>query len=132
MIDMSKTYKTRGGFPVRILCTDYRNSRGDTVIGIVRNPDGSQLLFTWRSNGSYLAGESDSNFDLVEASSYADWPIDAPIWVRDFCDWYPRHFAGVDDGGNPLSWMNGQTSFTNRDRETIAWKEARLASEFTP
>ncbi len=127
-IDMTKPYKTRDGRPVRLLCTD-NTSLVYPVVGVV--DDVPQM---WTAGGRFFS-ERESEFDLVEVSPYADWPIDAPIWVRDYsdCQWLPRHFAGVDDRGTPLAWDSGCTSFSNEPGDApIPWAHARLASEFTP
>lgn len=58
-----------------------------------------------------------------------DWasvPIDTPILIRDsdFEKWEKRHFAGVNEAGNVLAWLDGRTSFTSLSRN--AWKQAKL------
>lgn len=36
--------------------------------------------------------------------------IDTPVWVK-FCgEWFPKHFAGYSENGEPMYWLNGLTS----------------------
>ncbi|NCA72846.1 MAG: hypothetical protein EOM91_22890 [Sphingobacteriia bacterium] len=130
MIDMSKTYRTFDGRPVRILCTDRECEQ--PIVGLAKTPRG-EILMTWWPEGKFLAGGT-SAVDLVEVSPYEDWPIDAPVWVRDGdgTRWFPRHFAGIDEDGRGLTWKYGGTSFSCHDEPSIPWAQLRLASEFTP
>ncbi len=59
MISMDKTYKTRNGKPVRLLCTDAGGSY--PVIGLVNGE-----VYTWASDGSYYASIGDHRHDLIE------------------------------------------------------------------
>ena len=38
--------------------------------------------------------------------------IDAPVWVRIYDNWEPRHFAGWVDDGRMKYWSTGMTSHT--------------------
>jgi hypothetical protein len=129
MIDMNKKYRARGGCPARILCDD--NQGEYPIVGIV---DGSP--YSWTTDGRFSANQRGENpLDLVEIPPYADWPIDAPIWVRDGNElrWRARHFAGTSKDGRPMAWGNGCTSFSaDGEFNPITWKYAKLASEFTP
>ena len=134
-VSMNKTYRTRDGRNVRILCTDAKSER--PVIGLVRDSlNNDKYVETWDEVGAYLCGELESRLDLVEVSPYEDWPIDAPVWVIVDSDgrsiWYPRHFAGVNKRGKPMTSTDGRTSFSSKFGKKTTWAEARLASEFTP
>lgn len=63
MIDIRKTYKTRGGRPVEIVTTSARNSPKRPVIGYV----GDDVDFTfWSHEGVYDVYGGSSYLDLVE------------------------------------------------------------------
>ena len=38
--------------------------------------------------------------------------IDCMKLIKKKYPWIPRYFAGVDETGQPLAWVNGRTSFT--------------------
>lgn len=47
-----------------------------------------------------------------------DWskvPIDTPVLVRYGNRWLKRHFAGVDDNGQPTAWNLGVTSWSEEN-----------------
>lgn len=47
-----------------------------------------------------------------------DWskvPIDTPVLVRYGNRWLRRHFAGVDDNGQPTAWNLGVTSWSEEN-----------------
>lgn len=129
MIQMCKQYRTRDGRKVRILCVDRKAAiNQEPVIGLIDHGKYEELT-TWNEHGEY--SPTVRQLGLVEISTYEDWPIDAPVWVRDNDEssWEPRHFAGVSDG-LPAAWMSGATSFSAFGK--VKWKQARLAAEFTP
>ena len=66
---------------------------------------------------------------IEEVSPYADWPMDAKIRVWNFSadEKEARHFAGVNDDGLPLAWVNGCTSHTTGI--TAVWSHAELAED---
>jgi hypothetical protein len=85
MIEMGKRYWTRNGRDVRILCTDARG--GFPVIGLLSetcNPE-SDYPESWTKDGLYTKSGERSIFDLMETSPYENWPMDAPVWVRNIC-----------------------------------------------
>lgn len=117
-IEMGKKYRTRDGRAVRLLCVD-RKHQTYPVVGLVGDPE---ILVAWTSNGLYSIQE-ERDCDLVEISIYADIPIDTPGWAHLLgFDWRRCHFAGVDEKGRPLTWLNGRTSFTAEGRR-VFWDE---------
>ena len=128
IVEAGKQYRTRDGRPVRILCTDMKNTY--SVIGVLNNQDSEgEYCETWNAGGRCIA-DQESARDLIEVSPYEDWPIDAPVWCRGSRRWIARHFAGIDGDGAPLAWNDGYTSHTTDVRSP--WDDMRLASEFTP
>ena len=74
-------------------------------------------------------GESASYIEAV--SPYADWPIDAKVLV-----WYDgsvtkskRFFAGVNERGRPLTWIDGATSWSTTAGYKTSWDYAELAED---
>ena len=76
-----------------------------------------------------LSGPNNPGFPIIEeVSPYADWPIDAKIWVWDQADEKAkRHFAGIADNGKPNAFLNGYTSWTTS--KTNEWDHAELADD---
>ena len=75
---------------------------------------------------------------LDEEYIEVDWskvPIDTKVLVRDFndLDWQRGYFAGVDEKGTPLTWLEGRTSFTAMNKypgeKVIDWKYIMLYDE---
>lgn len=64
MIDMNKTYTTRDGCPVRLLCVDGPDT-DYPVIGIIK---GDSLLCQWTGVGAYNRG-FEGEVDLIEVVS---------------------------------------------------------------
>ena len=65
---------------------------------------------------------------IEEISPYADWPIDAKIWVWDTgSEKMKRHFAGVSNNGKPKAWNDGYTSWTTNTWSS--WDYAELTED---
>ena len=70
--------------------------------------------------------DSSSHY-IEEISPYADWPIDAKIWVWDTgSEKMKRHFAGVSNNGKPKAFLNGYSSWS-APLQTNEWDYAELA-----
>ena len=66
---------------------------------------------------------------IEEISPYADWPIDAKIWVWDTgSEKMKRHFAGIADNGKPKAFLNGYSSWS-APLQTNEWDYAELAED---
>lgn len=121
-ISMDKQYRTIEGKPVRILCVDGPESFFP-VVGIIED-----RLETWTSYGEFHTCQPPSIHNLVEVSPWDGFKIDDPVMVRDHEteNWVKRYFAGVTSSGHPLTWMNGNTSWTAlNDRDCVGWTYCR-------
>lgn len=61
-----------------------------------------------------------------------DWtkvPIDTPVLVRHGNWWLKRHFAGVDNNGQPTAWNLGVTSWSEQNALRITCADMKLAEE---
>lgn len=102
MISMSKKYKTRGNQEVKIL---YTNLKGDfPVVAVIDD----KLYFYSRSGTHCYCAK----YDLIEP--YSDFKIDDKViainkhpHVR-----YKGHFAGVNSEGKPMTFTDGETSWS--------------------
>ena len=124
-IEMGKTYKTAGGFPVRILCIDAMSKgRNIPVVALVEFVKGQESLGSYTENGELPSGSS--IFNLVETNAWDDVAVDAEIFVRDSEaeQWQPRHFAKYA-AGHVYCWMSGTTSHTSK--ATLWYTYAKLA-----
>lgn len=54
---------------------------------------------------------------------YATWEVDKLVYVRDsnMVPWVPRHFACLNQKGNPCVWLKGRTSLTTDNYGTWAY-----------
>lgn len=63
MIDFTKPVQTRDGRPVRILCTDRKDSlSSETIVGLVEDHEG-EAIYTWNANGSYFGTDDEECSD---------------------------------------------------------------------
>ena len=128
-IEMGKTYKTRGGYAVRVLCVD-SNHPNYPVIAIVGPDDGNEV-YNFSSTGAYYADEKDNPEDLIEYSPWADVAVDTKVLVKNYEGdegdvLYPRHFAGVD-GVQIVTFPRGTSSHTVSGEYRERWRFAKLA-----
>ena len=65
MIDMNKSYKTRDGRAVRVLCVD-RNGKDYPVVALVPNDVGQEMLRAHTGEGRYLGPTDKHDYDLIE------------------------------------------------------------------
>lgn len=110
MISMDKQYRTRDGRKVRVLCVDRVGNY--PVVALLGD---GESLFTFTAEGKHFPESGKHYLDLVEHPPAPDWPINHPIWVRDFDfeTWHPRHFAKYEDG-RVYTWEDGRTSHTTQ------------------
>ena len=65
---------------------------------------------------------------IEEVSPYANWPIDAKVWVwGDNKNKRKRYFAGIHEDGRPMAWIGGATSWS--DPTVFVWDHAELAED---
>lgn len=116
-IEMHKKYKTRDGYPVRILCVDRKEDEDSTfhVIALVTT-NGYEEIRAYSKTGQYFIDE-ESALDLIEVQPWDDFKVDDPVLVRDYEDeeWKKRYFAGVSDKGKPLTFPLGCTSWSSEE-----------------
>ncbi len=128
MISMHKKYRTRDGRYVRVLCVDREGTQ--PVVALVKYTDGTECLAAFDADGKYLHNRGvPSDFDLIEVGPYEDFKIDEPVMVRDTTDdhWQPRHFAGADERGRPLTWSDRGTSWSTN--LCVEWSFCRRPTE---
>jgi len=128
MIDITKKYRTRDGRPVRVLCVDLKGEQ--PVVALIMCADGDESVLVFDADGKYLhKSREPANLDLIEISPYEDFKIDEPVMVRDTTDdhWQPRHFAGADERGRPLTWSDRGTSWSTN--LCVEWSFCRRPTE---
>lgn len=126
-INKEGTYRTRHGWPVRILATDRKTNNRYTVAGLVLDPSGTEQPVVWRNDGRRLE-DAENDLDLVPYSPWAEVPIDTPVicYLGEGSEEIPRYFAGLDKEGRTLAWIDGYTSRTTESK--WVWKSMRLAT----
>lgn len=127
MIDMNKQYKTRCGYPVRVLCTDRPNSEY-SVVALVELEPSVTSVEQYTPIGEFWLNEPGHDLDLVEVTPW-DYPIDHPVYVQQSATdcWRKGHFAGIKNGA-PTTWANGATSWSKRhDDDRVTWAFCREA-----
>jgi hypothetical protein len=68
--------------------------------------------------------------DLIPYEPYADFKIDDKVYVKDTAHQYQQicgHFAGVNENGQPTTFINGRTSFTGA--EAVRWNFCEKAKK---
>lgn len=106
-IELNKTYLTRGGQKVRVICVD----RPDGKYPVVALQGKSVVTYT-SEGGFSVGGPVSRDLDLVEEySPWADVAVDTPVWVRFGTnpEWHPYHFAKYE-GGKVFVFFEGKTS----------------------
>jgi len=127
-IEMGKKYRTRDGWPARVLCVDARGTQRQ-VVAILENPHdpGDDFVIRTTMEGRF-SGSSESGHDLIEVGHYDDFEIDEPVMVRCHEDaanlWSKRYFAGVMSG-HPSTWDFGATSWSADNGYRSRWDECR-------
>ena len=126
---MEKKYRTRSGLPARILCTD-RNHPDYPVVTLILEKCGKESISNYTKDLTYSLNHGHS-LDLIEVTPYDHIKIDDPVLVYDSLkgEKHKRHFAGVNEKGQPLTWCEGRTSFTTNDN--IEWNYCEKV-EITP
>ncbi len=132
-IETCKTYLTRGGEKVRVLCTDLKGGGDYPIIcAVTDNTTGKENICSYTTQGFRWENDPKSEYNLVsEYSFWNDVEIDTPIYVKDSEDteWRPRHFAKYDNG-IVETWRDGHTSFSmGHNTYTTSWDNAKLADD---
>lgn len=110
-ISMDKKYRTRDYRDVEIIAVRVGIEYG--VIGIVK---GDKCYKTWTHYGKTWCNDDKCNLDLIEVNPYADFKVDDKVivWDDSVGIKYRAYFAGVNEQGLPLTWDEGQTSWTTK------------------
>ena len=115
----------------------YRNGDKPFSVTEIAMPDGSMCLTSVQvqgflrfhySTGKALQGSRD--LDLFPYEPYADFKIDDEVYVKDTAHQYQQicgHFAGVNGNGQPTTFVDGRTSFT--EKETVRWNYCEKANK---
>ena len=65
---------------------------------------------------------------IEEVTPYADWPIDAKIWVWNGNESKRKgYFAGISHNGKVMAWVGGSTSWSECNK--CEWDHAELAED---
>lgn len=93
--------------------------------------DCEDCLFSRRYNWPYDCTLNRTKWLVSEYKKpKVDWrniPIDTPVLVRHGDRWLKRHFAGVDDNGQPTAWNLGVTSWSEQNALRITCADMKLA-----
>jgi hypothetical protein len=67
--------------------------------------------------------DCDGDYDLRSHEPYSAYVLDDKVYVTDYKDNIPitAHWAGLDEHGNPSTFIEGGTSFTRMEGETVSW-----------
>ena len=117
-IDLKKQYRTRGGENVQVLTVDAPNHVYPVIASI--GPYGEMVPNSYTARGRLYTGDAESVMDLIEYSPYSHIKIDDPVifWESDM-HLQRGHFAGIDDAGRPMTYIDGKTSWSSHGR---AWR----------
>jgi hypothetical protein len=117
-ISKDKKYKTRLGVDVII----YKIWEKENKIHGAAFDEKKGLIcaLEWDSDGKVWKNDESGN-DLIEISPYSDFKIDDKVLAWDDKSYkVKRYFAGISELGEPLTWKDGQTSFTTNEK--TAWE----------
>ncbi len=122
-ISMDKKYRTRCGYPVRVLCVDMKNELYP-VVALVKNMD-FEGMFNFTSEGNYVFQANGHKYDLIEVSPWEDFKKDDKVMVsQDGTYWYKRYFAYEEDG-MPYVYRNGCDSWSTYKEAVSQWANCR-------
>lgn len=107
--------------------------RGTNRLSTCRNLNCEDCLFFYKYNDDTPCTLSSVRWLFAEYTEpEVDWtkvPIDTPVLVRHGDRWLKRHFAGVDDNGQPTAWNLGVTSWSEQNALRITCADMKLAEE---
>lgn len=131
MNEIKYTHRTKSGLKARII-TDSLVDTSFPIVAAVLIQDGRETVELYTRNLTWLEDQP-YYLDLVECSPWDDVERDTKIWVRDYDgqDWLPRHFAFYNESSKRIHTYGCGSRWTTPNNETVGWKQAKLASEFT-
>jgi hypothetical protein len=117
----------------------YRNGEKPFSVTEIKTPNG-EIFFTSAKNdgdifihnptGGIRHYSGDHSLDLIPYEPYADFKIDDKVYVKDVesdMNPMPGHFAGLNENGQPTTFLGGCTSFTCSG--TIRWNFCEKAKK---
>ena len=123
LISLDKKYKTRCGYPVRVLCVD----RKDTVwpvVAMYQKENCEGVSFHKINDGTAWNGR---DLDLIEVSPYEDFKKDDKVMVsRNGTEWVKRYFSH-EENGVPYTFPDGMTSWSGYS--TVGWEFCRKPTQ---
>ena len=124
LISMDKKYKTRCGYPVRILCVDRKDDRPVLFLYTINDSE-----IACRASSTGKVDWTDTDYDLVEVSPYEDFKKDDKVMVsEDGIIWYKRYFSHATVKGAYV-FDNGNTSWTEPNGDTTNWLYCRKPTQ---
>lgn len=109
LISLDKKYKTRCGYPVRILCVDRKD---DLPVLFLYTLNDYEIACSASSTGK--VDWNDTDYDLIEVSPYEDFKKDDKVMVSiDGEIWYKRYFSHVNVEGIPYCFADGKSSWNS-------------------
>jgi hypothetical protein len=117
----------------------YRNGEKPFSVTEIELPNGNVRLLSVSNNGVLRDYFCDGlqkqllihEYDLIPYEPYADFKIDDKVYVKDTSAYkYQQvcgHFAGVNKNGQPTTFVDGRTSFT--EKETLHWLYCEKANK---
>lgn len=126
MIEMGKKYKTRSGWPARILCNDLKNSIYTVIAAVYDKELGCESTISVSSTGAFIEDE-ESTLDLIEVTPYDDFKVDdlCVVWEVENSKEF-RYFSHEKEN-LAQCFASGGTSYTKTT--TISWTNCRKATE---
>lgn len=126
LISLDKKYKTRCGYPVRILCVD-RNDPDYPVAALVDGLDGDDIIAYDKYGCTDYCVEYQEDYDLVEVSPYEDFKKDDKVMVSiNGTGWVKRYFSH-EENGVPYTFPDGMTSWSGYS--TVGWEFCRKPTQ---
>lgn len=99
-------------------------------VAVCQHLDCEDCLFYRNIGGCYCSKNTMRWLVSEYKKPKVDWrniPIDTPVLVRHGDRWLKRHFAGVDDNGQPTAWNLGVTSWSEQNALRITCADMKLA-----
>ena len=122
VISMDKQYRTRHGYPVRVLCVDVKSDNW-SVAAVVDRGDVEEVE-SFTKEGYYFGLHEPSDNDLIEVNPLNELKIDDKVLVRnsEYDEWKKRYFAGINSFSKIQTFPNGTTSWSSgSDTKRITW-----------
>lgn len=119
MLDMTKPIKTRGGLPVRILCTDRKCGHSPfVIIALVTFNDGWERVHAYTKDGVFVHGGEEHELDLVNVpeETYTYFNIYKDLACKHASDDYAKsNFDESDASGVRVRLVTVEGKFKRLD-----------------